>query len=46
MTEMFAYNSTKNIGITKFCSFNHEPEQELDPTRQKLLEFIEMIKDF
>lgn len=46
MTEMIAYNTTKNLGVTKFCSFNHPSELELEPTSHKMREYIEIIKDF
>ena len=43
MTEISAFNTTKIFGITKFCTFNHRSEQEMDSTEKKLLEFIEII---
>lgn len=46
MAEMDVYNTTRSIGVTKYCSFNHPRELEMESNRQKFLEFIENIKDF
>lgn len=46
MTEVLTVQSTKNIGITTFCTFNNPDYLEKEPTSHLMKEYAELIKNF